>query len=135
MKETKDWIVPLKGKVKSKFGPRIHPVTKEAGKMHNGVDIPAPVGVNIVAPADGKVLKTFEHEFGGLTIYIMHDNGFETRYCHLDKILVRDGQRVKKGDVIALNGNTGRSTGPHLHFGMIDTKRNYVDPEKYLKFE
>jgi murein DD-endopeptidase len=127
------FINPLKGRISSPFGIRKHPVTGVAGKMHNGVDIPAPIGRHIVSPADGKVAAIFTHEFGGITLFINHANGFQSRYAHLNKTLVKEGAEVKQGQVVAENGNTGRSTGPHLHFGLVLNGR-HVNPEDYINF-
>jgi murein DD-endopeptidase MepM/ murein hydrolase activator NlpD len=129
-----NFIAPLKGKVISKFGNRIHPVTQLPDRFHNGVDVPAPIGTKIVSPADGKVSQIYNHEFGGITLIIIHDNGFESRMCHLNEIVVKEGEKVKQGQFVAFSGNTGRSTGPHLHYGMRNEKKEYVDPEKYIKF-
>jgi murein DD-endopeptidase MepM/ murein hydrolase activator NlpD len=130
---TYDMIRPMAGAIRSKFGNRIHPVTKEAGRFHNGVDIAAPIGREIVSPADGLVLDVYTTEFGGKSLIVLHDNGLESRMCHLDDWRVLKGARVLQGQVIAINGNTGRSTGPHLHYG-IRLAGNYIDPETIIKF-
>jgi len=124
---------PMQGRISSKFGDRIHPVTK-AKSFHNGIDIAGPIGVPIVAPFDGVVAQSFNHNTGGLTLFIdhpTHPDKLQTRYCHLDKIHVKVGDRVKQGQLIADNGNTGRSTGPHLHFGIV-RKGIHVDPELFI---
>lgn len=123
---------PLKGRISSKYGNRTHPVTGATKRFHNGIDIAGPIGAPIVSPADGEVVETYETEFGGLTLIINLDNGMQSRMCHLNKILVKKHQSVKEGQLIAECGNTGRSTGPHLHFGLKDEKRQYVNPELYL---
>lgn len=74
------------------------------------------VGTPIYAPGDGVVTRALQHRFAGKYIEIRHSDRYSTRYLHLSKFLVRKGQRVKRGDKIALSGNTGRSTGPHLHY-------------------
>lgn len=121
---------PMAGRITSKYGYRTHPVTKERGVFHNGIDISAPTGTPIYAPEYGVVIDVLNTERGGLTLYIKHGD-FETRYCHMSKINVVKGEVVMKGSKIAECGNTGVSSGPHLHFG-VKLKGNYVDPEDYI---
>jgi murein DD-endopeptidase MepM/ murein hydrolase activator NlpD len=128
------FIKPLAGRITSKYGNRLHPVTKVPDRFHNGVDIAAVVGAKVVSPADGKILQTYDQEFGGLTMIILHDNGYESRMCHLNKFLKKAGDIVKQGDEVAHSGNTGRSSGPHLHYGMRDKNKNYVDPQTLITF-
>lgn len=101
----------------SKFGWRIHPIFK-TGIFHDGVDISANIGSPVYATASGKVDFVMYSKYGyGNRIVIKHANGYETLYAHLGRdIRVRKGWRVKKGDRIGSVGNTGRSTGPHLHY-------------------
>lgn len=99
----------------SSFGWRIDPITGDRA-MHEGVDFPADIGTQVVAAATGVVLSAEPHPEYGNLLEIDHGNGLSTRYAHLSKILVRPGSLVKRGQPIAMVGNTGRSTGPHLHF-------------------
>jgi murein DD-endopeptidase MepM/ murein hydrolase activator NlpD len=120
---------PLKyAHVTSKFGSRFHPVLKYL-KAHNGVDYGAPIGTPVWAVADGTVTQAGYAGAAGNMVVIRHANGFETQYMHLSRFGdgVRAGARVRQKQVIAYSGNTGRSTGPHLHFGL---KRNggYTNP-------
>jgi murein DD-endopeptidase MepM/ murein hydrolase activator NlpD len=120
---------PLKyAHVTSRFGSRFHPVLQYV-KAHNGVDYAASVGTPVWAVADGTVTVAHNTGAGGNTVCLRHTNGFETCYLHLSKFGagVRAGARVSQKQVIALSGNTGRSTGPHLHYAL---KRNgaYVNP-------
>jgi murein DD-endopeptidase MepM/ murein hydrolase activator NlpD len=118
---------PLKfAHVTSRFGARFHPVLKYM-KDHNGVDYAAAVGTPVWAPADGTVTRASYDPANGNLVCLKHQNGFETCYAHLSKVHVRAGQRVSQKQVIALTGNTGRSTGPHLHYAL---KRNggFVNP-------
>ena len=109
-------IWPVKGPVSSKFGPRISPFTGKKA-FHAGVDISAPRGEEVRAPAKGKVVVAAYDSRMGNFIRINHRHGVETTYGHLSKILVRYGQKVKRGDVLGRVGSTGRfSTGPHLHY-------------------
>ena len=123
-------IWPTKGWVSSPFGYRTSPFTNQR-EFHSGLDISARIGTPVIATADG-VVSTYgkTHGYGNL-LTINHGYGFKTRYGHLSKILVKKGQAVKRGDTIALVGNTGRSTGPHLHYEV------YVDgiptnPAQYI---
>ena len=97
-------------KITSPFGPRWR-------RMHNGLDLKVNIGDTIVAAFDGKVrIVKYERRGYGKYVVIRHDNGLETVYGHLSKQLVEENQLVKAGEVIGLGGNTGRSTGSHLHF-------------------
>ncbi|WP_024327327.1 peptidoglycan DD-metalloendopeptidase family protein [Thioalkalivibrio sp. AKL19] len=103
-------------RISSSFNPRRrHPVTGRVAP-HHGTDFAMPVGTPILAPADGRVTRVENHPYAGRFIVIEHGQGYSTRYLHLDRQLVRPGQTVERGDRIALSGNTGRSTGPHLHY-------------------
>lgn len=99
----------------SKFGSRIHPTLKTR-KNHWGLDFRAKVGTNIIAPAEGIVKFAGRNGGFGNLIIISHNYGFETYYAHLSKIDVKVGSVVTKGQLIAKSGNTGRSSGPHLHY-------------------
>ncbi len=110
--------IPLQNtvRVSSHFNPRrLHPITKRVSP-HNGTDFPLPIGTPILAPADGVVTRIENHPFAGKYIEIQHFGGYKTRYLHLSRFNVQRGQRVTRGQRIALSGNTGRSTGPHLHY-------------------
>jgi murein DD-endopeptidase MepM/ murein hydrolase activator NlpD len=98
---------------------------------HSGIDIVTPIGTPVKAPADGIVLKIGEDRLLGLTLTLAHGSKYETYYGHLKEILVKEGQVVKKGDIIALSGNSGISTGPHLHYEIRYLGKN-VNPENYL---
>lgn len=109
---------PLAGKprVSSHFNPkRRHPVTGRI-KPHNGTDFPLPIGTPVLATGDGVVAKVENHQYAGRYVVIEFSSRYRARYLHLSKPLVRVGQRVSRGQAIALSGNTGRSTGPHLHY-------------------
>ena len=124
-------IWPVKGPVTSKFGPRISPFTGKKA-FHAGLDISAPRGETVRAPATGKVVAaTYDWKIGNF-IRIDHRHGVETTYGHLSKILVRSGQEVTRGDVLGLVGSTGRySTGPHLHY-QVAVNDKVVDPLQYI---
>ncbi|MGM0608241.1 MAG: peptidoglycan DD-metalloendopeptidase family protein [Candidatus Muiribacteriota bacterium] len=126
---SKRFIWPLNNQITSPFGSRIHPVYNR-NVFHNGVDIRGNVGEPIKAAGDGKV--TFAGENGGYgnVIMVEHTGGYETRYAHCSKLLVRKGERVKRGQKIGRVGSTGVSTGPHLHFE-IRKNNKAVNPMEY----
>ena len=112
---------PFEGsyRISSGFNPnRRHPVTGRVSP-HRGTDFAMPIGTPITAPADGRVEKVANHPIAGRYVVIRHDNGYQTRYLHLSRPLVNRGDRVEMGERIALSGNTGRSTGPHLHYEIL----------------
>lgn len=115
----------------SSFGTRIDPFR---GKLayHSGVDLAGPMGTRIKATSDGKVASTGYRGAYGNMVEVTHDFGFSTRYGHLSKILVKPGQTVKKGDIIAVQGSTGRSTGNHLHYEVRYHDRA-INPSNFLK--
>jgi murein DD-endopeptidase MepM/ murein hydrolase activator NlpD len=123
-------IWPTKGWMSSRFGYRISPFTAEK-EFHKGIDISARMNAPIVAPADGVVFGVdFDHGLGK-TLVIKHGYGVATIYAHLNKILVKRGQYVKRGEKIAQVGSTGRSTGPHLHYE-VRLNGVPVNPLRYI---
>ena len=124
-------IWPVHGFITSDFGRRRSPIYGTA-QFHEGLDIANAVGTPVVAPANGTVVEEGYSTGGyGQFIKIQHGYGLTTLYGHLSKILVHDGQRVKKGDRIGLIGNTGNSTGPHLHYE-VWVNGVPVNPRKYI---
>lgn len=132
-KKASTMIAPLSGRVTSKFGTRIHPITG-VKSYHNGTDIAAPSGTKVLSPDDGNVIEVNTTLLGGKQVIIKHDNGYRTGYAHLSQQLVTKGQRVNKGQVIALVGSTGQSTGPHLHFTLTSPAGIKINPESLFKF-
>ncbi len=118
-------------RISSGFGYRLHPFTKEQ-KMHRGVDIVMPVGTAVVATADG-VVESVENIADGYGIYVKlkHHDDYQTVYAQLSEVKVKPGESVVKGQVIALSGNSGMSTAPHLHYEVIH-KQEWVDPAFYF---
>jgi murein DD-endopeptidase MepM/ murein hydrolase activator NlpD len=114
----------------SSYGWRIDPFNGHKA-FHEGLDFPANTGAPILAAADGIVIAAEQTPDYGNIVKINHGSGLETRYAHASKILVRVGDRVTKGQQVALVGNTGRSTGPHLHYE-IRLNGNALDPRQYL---
>lgn len=110
--------IPLahKYRISDAFNPRrLHPVTGKV-RPHNGTDFAIPVGTPVLAAAEGTVLRVEQHPYAGRYIEVQHQGQYKSRYLHLNKALVRPGQRVSKGQRIALSGATGRVTGAHLHY-------------------
>lgn len=123
----------VRGYVTSYFGPTTHPFTKH-WYLHKGIDIAYSRGTKVVSTADGKVIeKAFDAEGYGNYIVIKHKYGFYTRYAHMDKVYVKEGQNVQQGEVIGTLGSTGLSTGPHLHYE-VRIGSQVVDPQRYLDF-
>ena len=125
-----------KGKIRhtSGFGTRTDPFFKTK-KFHYGIDFSAPIGTNIIATADGIVHKIRKKRTGyGIEVIIKHNEHYSTRYAHLSKILVKTGEKVVRGAVIAKSGNSGRSTAPHLHYEVF-FKEKRVNPFKYIVSE
>ncbi len=118
------------GRLSSRFGRRKAP-TKGASTFHKGVDWATPVGTSVVASSGGKVIRAGWGAGYGYCVYIVHPDGKVTRYGHLSKVLVKVDQTVKQGEKIALSGNTGVSSGPHVHFEIL-VNGAQVDPFTYL---
>ena len=131
-------IWPTKGWVTSRFGYRDYPLSQNDGfslgslvDFHGGLDIAAAIGTDIVSPADGVVAETGSDTRTGNYIIVSHGYGLKTLYGHLDQVLVRSSQVVKRGEPIGTVGNTGRSTGAHLHYE-VRINGQPVNPEYYI---
>lgn len=126
------------GKVTSLFGLRVHPITKKKSG-HNGIDYAVPIGTKIIAPMDGAITLINTHATGGKQLVIKLVNGLALGFAHLsDNAIKNVGDSVKKGEVIALSGNTGASTGPHVHLTVTENgdKKNpleYIDVDNNMK--
>jgi murein DD-endopeptidase MepM/ murein hydrolase activator NlpD len=123
-------IAPVRGILTDGFGGRSDPFTGEPG-THNAIDISSAVGQAVRAPADGIVVKAEWANGYGNVIYLSHGYGFSTRYGHLSAYAAKPGQHVKRGDIIAYVGSTGRSTGPHLHYE-VRLNNTPVNPLEYI---
>lgn len=123
-------LQPVGGYFSDGYGWRRDPIDGSR-EFHKGVDIVAPMGTPVHAAADGLVVSAGRRSGYGFMVQISHGYGMSTRYAHLSKLLVKAGQRVKRGDVIGDVGSTGRSTGPHLHYEVFRAGVQ-VDPRKYL---
>ncbi len=125
------YIKPISGgRLSSRFGRRSAP-TKGASTYHKGVDWATPIGTAVMASSTGTVARAGWGSGYGYVVYINHADGKQTRYAHLSKVLVSSGQKVSQGDKIALSGNTGVSSGPHVHFEILVNGKQ-VDPFEYL---
>lgn len=123
-------IIPSHGFISSRFGYRTSPFTGTS-QLHKGLDIAAPIGTKIIAPADGKVIFAQKDGAYGLSVEVDHGNGIITRYAHMSKFGVKRGDKIKRGDLIGLVGNSGRSTGAHLHYEVI-VNGVHTNPMAYI---
>ena len=113
-------------RVSSAFGWRSDPIDG-GDRFHKGIDLPMPAGSEVRTPADGRVVSVGEQPGYGLTVVVAHGSGVETQYAHLSGTDVQPGEPVRAGSLIARSGNTGRSTGPHLHFE-VTVNGQAIDP-------
>ena len=121
---------PVRGAVNSEFGRRLSPWTG-ASEFHGGLDIRAEKGTPVHAPARATVVVAGAQPEYGITVILDHGNDLRTVYGHLSRVKVKPGDTVERGDVIGLTGNTGRSSGPHLHYEIL-AKGRAVNPRVYL---
>ncbi len=127
------WVAPtVSGKITSPFGMRFHPVLKR-NKMHSGIDLRAPMGTPIAAVGDGEVIFAGPAKGYGNLVAIRHSNGLITRYGHMSKVHVSEGQKIPAGFRIGDSGSEGLSTAPHLHFETIMNGK-HVDPTTIFSF-
>lgn len=125
-----DFIWPIEGRVSGLFGRR-RVFNGQPRRPHSGMDLAAPIGAEVHAPAGGLIRNTGDYFFNGNTVFIDHGQGLITMFMHLDKIGVETGQAVKQGDVIGTVGMTGRVTGPHLHLG-VSLNNVRVEPRLFF---
>ncbi|MFN5855643.1 MAG: peptidoglycan DD-metalloendopeptidase family protein [Pseudanabaenaceae cyanobacterium] len=127
-----NFLMPATGPITSGFGWRVHPITGEQ-RLHKGIDIGAAMGAPILAASDGVVTEAGWTDGGyGNIVELKHPDGTLTLYAHTSRVLVSKGDTVKRGDVIAEVGSTGRSTGPHLHFEVQPDGKTAVDPMDFI---
>lgn len=137
---TRDWmrlaaaptLWPVMGRISGSFGERIDPFSGE-GAFHRGVDISSEIGTRVIAPADGIVRFADFMNGYGRAVMIDHGNGISTLYGHLSGFAVTPGQMIRRGDTLGYVGQSGRSTGPHLHYE-VRIFNTPVNPYKYLRF-
>jgi murein DD-endopeptidase MepM/ murein hydrolase activator NlpD len=121
---------PVTGLLRSSFGGRSDPFSGE-GAFHTGIDLAAPVGTPVHVTADGVVASACWNGAYGKLVIVNHGNGLDTYYAHLSQFLIVPGQEVRRGEVIALSGATGRATGPHMHYE-VRLHGTPINPYKYL---
>jgi murein DD-endopeptidase MepM/ murein hydrolase activator NlpD len=119
---------PIRGAVSSEFGDRVHPITGHR-HLHEGLDLAAERGTPVVGAGAGVVVRAEEAGHYGNLVVVDHGDGLETRYAHLDTIAVKVGEHIGSGQPLGTVGDTGRTTGPHLHFEV----RRYGQPENPLR--
>ena len=124
------FIQPAQGQLSGIFGSR-RIFNGQPRAPHAGIDVAVPTGTEVVASSHGKVLAVDDYFFNGKTVFLDHGNGLITMYCHLDRIDVAADQTVRKGEPIGLSGQTGRATGPHLHWSVI-LNGAMVNPKLFL---
>ena len=124
-------IWPVKGWITSEFGSRESPFSSGA-EFHKGLDIATRMGKEVVAAADGLVVEAEYNTNDGNIVKIDHSHGLSTAYAHLARLAVKQGVRIKRGDLVGYVGDTGRSTGSHLHYAVFINKIP-VNPRKYLQ--
>lgn len=122
---------PVDGSISSDFGKRYDPINGKSA-FHTGLDFRAKPGDEIYATADGVVQKAFYNGGHGNFVLIDHDNGYSTAFSHMKKFVVRAGEKVRRGQLIGYVGNSGRSTGPHLHYEVL-LDGDPIDPEVFMK--
>lgn len=123
---TQKFIAPVRGRLSSRYGlKRIY--NGHPRNRHLALDIAAPSGTAVHATANGHVIATGDFFYTGNTVFIEHGQGLISLYAHLNKMTVKPGEPVKRGDIIGRVGSTGRATGPHLHWGMM-LNQIYIDP-------
>jgi murein DD-endopeptidase MepM/ murein hydrolase activator NlpD len=125
------FVMPVKGVVTSGFGNRTSP-TAGASHYHKGLDFGVPLNTPVAAAGAGTVIYAGTDKANGNMVKIKHTNGYVSVYAHLNQLGVKEGQALNQGQTLGLSGNTGISTGPHLHFQLNDAKGNAVDPHKAL---
>ncbi len=131
---TVNFANPIKeGNITSKFGYRVSPITNKYS-LHTGLDLSAPQNTKIFAVYDGVVVKSEYNEINGNYIVIKHSDNLKTTYNHCNKLLVKEGEIVRKGEVIALVGATGYATGNHLHFEVL-LNGKYINPLYVLSYD
>ncbi len=116
------------GRISSGYGERTHPVLGRK-RFHNGIDVAVPIGTPVMSAQSGTVSRARHDNLNGNYVVVDHGHGVRTSYCHLDGSVVEEGAEVTPGQLIGQSGNTGRSTGPHLHW-TIRVGRETVDPER-----
>ena len=129
-RKTEDWLAPVSGVVTSDCGKRENPLLHKQ-ELHDGLDIAVPQGSEVVAVKSGRVSEVRTSATYGKLLQFETTDGYTILYAHLSEILVKKGEKIKQGQVVAKSGNTGLSTGPHLHYGIYRDGK-LLNPMEYL---
>ena len=132
-KKREEWIPPVNGVITSACGERVNPILGKR-ENHNGLDIAVAEGTAVIAVKSGKVTEVRTSATYGKLLEYETIDGYTVMYAHLSKVLVQEGEMVKKGQKVAESGNTGLSTGPHLHYSLWKGEK-LLDPMDYLSAE
>lgn len=125
--------LPHNGRITSKFGYRRNPFTNRGRELHSGVDFKGRIGQPVKVTANGRVSYAGYMGNYGYVVMVKHSDGYETRYAHLSKLRVKKGDNIQVGETVGLIGNTGRSTGPHLHYEIL-LRGKKINPQNYFYF-
>jgi len=132
-KKQEDWLSPVDGVITSYCGERENPILHKQ-ENHNGLDIAVPEGTDVIAVKSGTVTEVRTSATYGKVLEYETKDGYTVMYAHLSKVLVKQGEEIKQGQVVAKSGNTGLSTGPHLHYSLWKGE-TLLDPMEYLSAE
>ena len=132
-KKREEWLSPVEGVITSACGERVNPILGKR-ENHNGLDIAVAEGTAVIAVKSGKVTKVRTSATYGELLEYETTDGYTVMYAHLSKVLVQEGEQVKQGQKVAESGNTGLSTGPHLHYSLWKGEK-LLDPMDYLSAE
>ena len=132
-KKQEDWLSPVDGVITSYCGERENPILHKK-ENHNGLDIAVPEGTDVIAVKSGMVTEVRTSATYGKVLEYETKDGYTVMYAHLSKVLVKQGEEIKQGQVVAKSGNTGLSTGPHLHYSLWKGE-TLLDPMEYLSAE
>ena len=132
-KKREEWISPVNGVITSACGERVNPILGKR-ENHNGLDIAVAEGTAVIAVKSGKVTEVRTSATYGKLLEYETTDGYTVMYAHLSKVLVQEGEAVKQGQKVAESGNTGLSTGPHLHYSLWKGEK-LLDPMDYLSAE
>ncbi len=132
-KKQEGWINPVNGIISSSYGIRENPILGKT-EFHNGIDIAVVTGTEVAAVHSGVVTEIRASATFGKVLEYETEDGYKVMYAHLSEILVKKGDKIKQGDIVAKSGNTGLSTGPHLHYSLWKDGK-LIDPMDYVKLK